>query len=52
MNMIGNFGSFVSSIAFPYLNGLTGSADTYFVTAALLNVVAIVCWLGMKQRNR
>ena len=52
MNMMGNFGSFVSSIAFPYLYRLTGNADTYFVTAAVLDVVAIVCWLGMKQRSR
>lgn len=48
MNMIGNFGSFVSSIAFPYLYKLTGSAAAYFVTAALLDVLAIICWLGMK----
>ena len=52
MNMIGSFGSFVSSIAFPYLYRLTGSANAYFVTAAVLDVVAIGCWLGMKPKTR
>ena len=48
MNMIGNLGSFVSANAFPMLYGMTGSATTYFVVAALLNVVAIGCWLLMR----
>jgi ACS family glucarate transporter-like MFS transporter len=48
MNMIGNLGSFVSANAFPWLYGWTGSANTYFVLAALLNVVAIACWLLMR----
>jgi ACS family glucarate transporter-like MFS transporter len=48
MNMIGNLGSFVSANAFPWLHGLTGSANTYFVLAALLNVVAIACWWLMR----
>ena len=48
MNMVGNFGSFASSIAFPWLIALTGSADAYFLLAALLNVAAIVCWLWMR----
>jgi ACS family glucarate transporter-like MFS transporter len=48
MNMVGNFGSFVSSIAFPWLIALTGSAGAYFLLAALLNVAAIVCWLWMR----
>jgi MFS transporter, ACS family, glucarate transporter len=48
MNMIGNFGSFVSSITFPYLLTLTKSAAAYFWLAALLNVVAILCWLGVR----
>jgi ACS family glucarate transporter-like MFS transporter len=46
--MVGNFGSFVSSIAFPWLIALTGSAAAYFQLAALLNVAAIVCWLWMR----
>ena len=49
MNMVGNFGSFVSANAFPYLYRLTGSANTYFRTAALLNLAAIVCWVWMRS---
>jgi len=45
MNMAGNIGSFVSSIAFPYLLNLTSSATTYFYLAAALNLVAVACWL-------
>jgi ACS family glucarate transporter-like MFS transporter len=49
MNMAGNFGGFVSTNAFPLLRGLTGSAVAYFQAAALLNIVAILCWTGMKS---
>ena len=52
MNMIGNFGSFVSANAFPWLLGLTGSANTYFIVAALLNLVAVACWLRMRPPTR
>lgn len=48
MNMIGNIGSFVSANAFPYLHGLTGSAQAYFAAASLLNFVSILCWLAMR----
>jgi ACS family glucarate transporter-like MFS transporter len=49
MNMFGNFGSFVSANAFPFLHGLTGSASTYFAAAALMNAAAVFCWLRMKS---
>jgi ACS family glucarate transporter-like MFS transporter len=49
MNMVGNLGSFVSANAFPYLYTLTGSANTYFRTAALLNVISILCWFWMRS---
>jgi MFS transporter, ACS family, glucarate transporter len=49
MNMAGNFGGFVSTIAFPLLRGLTGSPATYFQTAALLNLAAILCWRSMRS---
>jgi ACS family glucarate transporter-like MFS transporter len=49
MNMAGNFGGFVSTIAFPLLRGLTGSPATYFQTAALLNLGAILCWRSMRS---
>jgi ACS family glucarate transporter-like MFS transporter len=45
MNMIGNLGSFVSANAFPVLAAATGSASAYFVTAAVMNFLGILCWL-------
>jgi ACS family glucarate transporter-like MFS transporter len=48
MNMIGNFGSFVSANAFPYLFALTGGAAAYFIVAALLNLAAMAAWLWMR----
>ena len=44
MNMAGNFGGFASTNAFPLLQRATGSPDAYFQTAALLNVLALLCW--------
>jgi ACS family glucarate transporter-like MFS transporter len=52
MNMLGNFGSFVSANAFPFLYGLTGSAFAYFAVAAVLNVLSIVCWVNMRPPAR
>ncbi len=51
MNMAGNFGGFASANAFPYLHRLTGSTDTYFRTAAVLNTAAIFCWLCLRPKN-
>ncbi len=48
MNMVGNFGSFVSANAFPFLFGLTGSALAYFLIAGLLNAVSVGCWYFMR----
>jgi ACS family glucarate transporter-like MFS transporter len=48
MNMAGNLGSFVTALAFPYLTAWTGSVHTFFYTAALLNVLAIWLWWGVK----
>jgi ACS family glucarate transporter-like MFS transporter len=48
MNMVGNLGAFLSSISFPYLYGWTGTATTYFVLAAILNVIGVFCWLAIK----
>jgi MFS transporter, ACS family, glucarate transporter len=50
MNMLGNFGSFVSANAFPFLQGLTGSASAYFWLVAVFNIGGAFCWLGMKSR--
>jgi ACS family glucarate transporter-like MFS transporter len=52
MNMAGNFGGFVSTNAFPWLRRLTGSAATYFQAAALLNVIAILCWSAMRSPSK
>ena len=44
MNMAGNVGSFITSLAFPYLLGWTGSPLPYFYVASVLSVIAIVMW--------
>jgi ACS family glucarate transporter-like MFS transporter len=49
MNMAGNIGSFISANAFPYLQRVTGSASAYFLIAAGLNAIAIVCWFHMRS---
>jgi ACS family glucarate transporter-like MFS transporter len=48
MNMVGNIGSFVSSVTFPYLLDLTHSAKSYFFLAAFLNLAAAACWLRVR----
>ncbi len=52
MNMAGNIGSFVSSVTFPYLLSLTGSASTYFYVAAVINFVGMACWWGVRPEQR
>lgn len=47
MNTAGNLGGFVSMNAFPWLMAWTGTASTYFVVAAVLNVLAIFSWRVM-----
>jgi ACS family glucarate transporter-like MFS transporter len=44
MNMAGNIGSFVTSLAFPYLLAWTGSPSPFFVVGAALNIAAVVLW--------
>jgi ACS family glucarate transporter-like MFS transporter len=44
MNMAGNLGSFVTSLAFPYLLAWTGTPALFFYAAAGLNLLAIVLW--------
>lgn len=51
MNMVGNGGSFVSSLTFPLLLQATGSAATYFYLAAALNVVALLCWTRVRPEH-
>lgn len=44
MNMAGNLGSFVTSLAFPYLLAWTGTNTVFFYVAAGLNVLVIFLW--------
>jgi len=48
MNMAGNIGSFVTSLAFPYLLAWTGSSLPFFYLAAALNLGAIVSWMWIE----
>ena len=51
MNMAGSLGAFASANAFPWFFRLTGSSNAYFRIAAVLNVIAILCWLTMGLKN-
>lgn len=44
MNMAGNLGSFLTSLAFPYLALATGSTMSFFAVGALLNALAVFLW--------
>ena len=44
MNTLGAMGSLASSLLFPLLVGRSGLVGTYFCLAALLNIIAVVCW--------
>jgi ACS family glucarate transporter-like MFS transporter len=48
MNMAGNIGSFLTALAFPYLQSWTGSVEPFFFLGAGLNVAAILLWAFMK----
>ncbi|MDF9797919.1 ACS family glucarate transporter-like MFS transporter [Catalinimonas alkaloidigena] len=48
MNMAGNIGSFLTALAFPYLQSWTGSVEPFFYLGAGLNVLAILLWTMMK----
>lgn len=48
MNMAGNIGSFVTSLAFPYLLEWTGSSLPFFYLAAVFNLAAIASWLSIE----
>jgi MFS transporter, ACS family, glucarate transporter len=49
MNMAGNFGSFVSGLAFPWLAQTTGTSATYFWLVCVLNIIGVWCWRGMRR---
>ena len=51
MNMAGNFGSFVTTLAFPYLLDWTGTHVAFFYVAAALNVIAMFLWLAVRPEQ-
>jgi MFS transporter, ACS family, glucarate transporter len=51
MNMAGNLGSFVTALAFPYLELWTGTHTVFFFVAAVLNVLAIALWAFVRPEQ-
>lgn len=51
MNMAGNLGSFLTSLAFPYFLMWAGNANVFFYTAGLLSIIGAIAWLGMRPEN-
>lgn len=56
MNMVGNLGAALSAVAFPYFVAnvtipffaeTTGTANSFFIFAGAMNVLAVVAWLFM-----
>ncbi len=48
MNMAGNIGSFVTALAFPYLNAWFNSTTPFFYLGAAINILAILFWFKLK----
>ncbi|MCP4256678.1 MAG: MFS transporter [Planctomycetes bacterium] len=60
MNMLGNLGSafsaivfpyFVANVTLPYFAETTGTANSFFIFAAIINVLAAVAWLFMNPKK-
>ncbi len=51
MNMAGNLGSFLTALAFPYLQDWTGSVGPFFFIGACLNLLALVVWYFLDPRK-
>ncbi|TWU58294.1 MFS transporter [Rubripirellula reticaptiva] len=60
MNMVGNLGAAVSAVAFPYFVAnvtipmvaeTPGTANSFFVFAAVMNVLALIAWQFMNPRR-
>ena len=47
MNMAGNIGSFITALAFPYLQAWSGSEKPFFYVGTILAVLAILTWSFM-----
>jgi MFS transporter, ACS family, glucarate transporter len=44
MNMVGNLGSFLTALAFPYLQTWMGSNEPFFYLGTVLNLTAVFMW--------
>ena len=51
LNMAGNLGSFVSTLAFPCLPDWTGSHVACFYVAAGLNLLAVMLWIATRPEQ-
>lgn len=60
MNMVGNMGAAVSAVAFPFfvanvtipgIADTTGTANSFFVFAATMNLLAVGAWVFMNPRR-
>ncbi len=51
MNMAGNLGAFLTSLAFPYLQALTGSTSTFFIVGGVLNLIAVFVWQKIQSEK-
>jgi hypothetical protein len=49
MNMFGSIGAFLSANAFPFLHRRTGGSSVYFLLAAGLDLVGVLCWISMRS---
>ena len=51
MNMAGNLGAFVTIIAFPYFFKWTGHYEPFFITCAVLSLVAASIWSSLDPQK-
>lgn len=49
MNLLGGVGAFLSANAYPILHQLTGGYSSYFIVAAVLDLLAIGCWIAVSS---
>lgn len=61
MNMLGNIGSaisaiifpfFIASVSIPFFAETTGTANSFFVFAALMNLLAIAAWISIRPDKK
>ncbi|KAA1260183.1 putative glucarate transporter [Rubripirellula obstinata] len=61
MNMVGNMGAAVSAVAFPFfvanvtipvIAPISGTANSFFLFAAMINILAMLAWLMMNPQRQ